>query len=217
LKLNKVEIMSDQDRAREREHWQAIAEQLGLGPEPEPVPEKPARPVQSQTRAEVLAPLTEPDVSTEGDVFLREETQTVTAMEDEIAPETASVETKPVATERERERLPRADDQRRSGKHGRGRRQGRGEERAATGEGEEDTAQRPSTDEGNSGEERPARGHGRRQEQAKSSHQADEDEDVEVTDARAESEDESDDVEDFSHWSVPSWNELIASLYRPQR
>jgi len=32
-----------------------------------------------------------------------------------------------------------------------------------------------------------------------------------------ESAEETEDMDDFSKWNVPSWNELIASLYRPQR
>jgi hypothetical protein len=28
---------------------------------------------------------------------------------------------------------------------------------------------------------------------------------------------DSEDLDDFSNWNVPSWSELIASLYRPDR
>jgi hypothetical protein len=30
-------------------------------------------------------------------------------------------------------------------------------------------------------------------------------------------EDDNEDLSDLSSWDVPSWNELIASLYRPER
>ena len=85
-------------------------------------------------------------------------------------------------------------------------------------EGQEDAAELPSKDEENEGEGVPAPRRERgRQKQARSSREADEDANAEVTAADAESQDENDDVEDFSHWNVPSWNELIAALYRPQR
>jgi hypothetical protein len=33
----------------------------------------------------------------------------------------------------------------------------------------------------------------------------------------SEADDEIAELGDFSNWNVPSWNELIASLYRPER
>src|SRR5207244_56093 len=188
--------MSDQDRARERNHWQAIAEQLGLSPEPDPVAEKAAEPIQSEMRAKEHPPAAKAGVLSEKGVFSPEATEIVTSMEDEIAPDRSSVEAEPVAAESERAQPPRTDDERRSGKHGRRPRRGRGVERASSDEGQEDAAELPSKDEENEGEGVPAPRRERgRQKQARSSREADEDANAEVTAADAESQDENDDVE----------------------
>src|SRR5207244_3039536 len=59
VKVQHSETMSEQNRVREREHWQAIAEQLGLAPESaesesEQVPEK--APAALKSEAKVAAP-----------------------------------------------------------------------------------------------------------------------------------------------------------------
>jgi hypothetical protein len=39
----------------------------------------------------------------------------------------------------------------------------------------------------------------------------------EVEPPAADTDDDSDEVDNLSDWNVPSWQELIASLYRPER
>jgi hypothetical protein len=46
---------------------------------------------------------------------------------------------------------------------------------------------------------------------------ADEEEATEPEAAAPEPEDDDDEPDTLSDWNVPSWNELIASLYRPER
>src|SRR5262249_37621322 len=56
--------MSNPDRTRQREHWQAIAEQLGLAPEPEeaaaPAPEANAPPPRNEEKRTAEPPTPEP-------------------------------------------------------------------------------------------------------------------------------------------------------------
>ncbi len=44
-----------------------------------------------------------------------------------------------------------------------------------------------------------------------------EEEDSNLVAAAEEEEDAEEEVEDFSTWNVPSWAEIIAGLYRPER
>ena len=137
--------MNDPDRIREREHWQAIAEQLGLSAEPE-----------------------EPSAS--------EQKQAHPEPQHKRAGEQA-------ASPIERAELLEEEPSPRRGRRGRG------------------------------------RGRQKKIDEVKTSPKAVKDEEqIDTPSAPDEEEEtEAEDVRSLSNWNVPSWNELIASLYRPER
>jgi ribonuclease E len=106
---------------------------------------------------------------------------------------------------------------RRRGRRGRGRRSEGGESERQHGQGEESGRHDEETSE-RQGSGR--RGRGRSRQRVEDSHQEEEAADLEesATEEAADDSDFPDDEQnDFSDWNVPSWQELIASLYRPER
>ncbi len=222
--------MSDQDRIRQREHWQAIAEQLGLAREPEP-PSPPFSPAAAEASPETSSEESSAEVKRGQDRMAqvhdylksgpgRRSRDTRPAEERASAsvsakPPTAQEVVEDVATPEKFESEERSSP----AKRGRGRRpapaarvsedrpSGTSSAEAIT---QEMTPREPTT------ERHPRRGRGRgRRKKAQDPEPAA----VAQEQVAPGDQDEGDD-EDFgnaSAWSVPSWTELIASLYRPER
>lgn len=188
--------MSEQRQGPERDHWTELAEQLGLTPGPagdrpsQPKPEA-ARPSARRERgAEDFAsrPRTEEPVGPVPPAPVRPAgSAPVEEGGAEAAPAARAVE--------------EPDDQPRRGRRGRrgGRSRGRRGEAATDQMGGDSVAGEPSAKEA-----APARGGLQR-------------EDAEGTGQEATERPDSEEVDTLSDWNVPSWAELIASLYRPER
>jgi hypothetical protein len=221
--------MMDPDRSREREHWQAIAEQLGLAPEPE-VPGGPqAKPNlapgsrEENQAAQASAPLVEPEK-------LRREPPPRRGRRDRSAggderPEQREKSSPPLHEEAARKET--GAEPPRSAEEGTGRRRRRRSARnpAATeskARGSDAGADTPSEREKTrKAADRPKRGRGRPKAaeavnpDRKPAAKQEIGEEIAVSQGAEDA--ELDDVRSLSNWNVPSWNELIASLYRPER
>lgn len=232
--------MNDQDRARERDHWQAIAEQLGLssdqgkpGPQPSAgeasAPARPEPAIREPAEAKHEAPASEK-----------------AHPERDSGPEHPPLEEGQPRQSRSPERRGRERGGEGGGERGRGDRRGgqhpsnrgRGRRGGKTPREQEDQGSEPQSDleaspvlelspveesEPNKKEGPPRRGRGRGRGDKRVGR-----EDVESPRTRkaipqaeqAPAEPEDNDLEDLPNLStlnVPSWNELIASLYRPER
>lgn len=207
--------MNEREEARpEADHWHELAQQLGLEPDAKPAAKVEARsvaPAPSEPAARPPAVQRQPvwEESPPLDMVVSEEREDRTESaalesETEIAdpPEEDAEAAKPAAGGRRRRR--------RGGTK-------RGPERA----GEE----RPPREGGSAGDddrERPrrrGRGRPRSAPVVAESEPIEPDETDELPDEPAPPRyaDDDEPVETFSNWTVPSWNELIASLYRPER
>jgi len=222
--------MSEPDRSRQREHWQAIAEQLGLAPEPEAGSE--SRPEQLPAKAEAEKPPQPPAPLAEPAQFSAEERQPrrgrrgrpVAALDSppRAEPKRPSIEKSAVKQTGARPSPPAEE----SPAPRRGRRRP-----AARASAEADTdATEPSSGavlsheekaESQTTEPRNHRGRGRQKRaggaKPKERTATEEDTSAKVETPQESEEAELDDVRSLSNWNVPSWNELIASLYRPDR
>jgi hypothetical protein len=226
--------MSDPDRIRQREHWQAIAEQLGLSPEADDLDSSEPSPAQAPAKREEepaiepAAPRIEPVEQAE-EPLPRRGRRSRSARTEKEPPQ-------PVGAEQQPGREPAVEDtgtepassgeERPSGKRGRRRRSERTsavkEEKATDSPRDAEAAN--EAEESSPSAERPkrrGRGRGRQKkavtaEPVKKTATDEETGDKVSVPADAEAE-ELDDVRSLSNWNVPSWNELIASLYRPER
>ncbi len=213
------------DRTREREHWQAIAEQLGLSPEQneEPAARSPGRPPPEPVREAEARPddRQRPPEEARHDRYVPSKHAGGEPAESVQKP--AVEQARPVEPALVRE----PEDQRgHPPKRGRGRRNkdgGGGERPRSRRSGREPVAEEgaeavktePSSPRGRN---RGRGGKGGRAEPAPAPEPVAE-ETLAPPEMSAVSEDA--DSEDLSNltknWNVPSWNELIASLYRPER
>jgi hypothetical protein len=213
--------MSDQDRNRQREHWQAIAEQLGLDAEPESAIRESIPAKEPLWRLE--KPPTEP-LPEVGD-SLPEEAEEVIPFIEERPLETPIAEPFGAGIEfAEKEPEQPAELERERPSRGRGRRRRGGREEESSGrdqsrESSETATVREKSTREESEEERGRRDRGRgRHRTGKSTRPVGASSDVKTAkDQEPEPDDEIEELGDFSIWNVPSWNELIASLYRPER
>jgi hypothetical protein len=226
--------MNEEEQMRQKEHWRALAELLGLEPEPEPAPPPPAAPVADREEAEY--PARGKSEAAAGEPALLPETAsprgrrrrpTVPAEE---TPEGAAapgpeatellVAPEPVETE---EPLPAG---RRRGR--RTSRAGRSEAPTAVETEEEKTdvaethAVTPAAAEKMPAESPRRRGRGpkRQKKAAETADQVESEEAAEPATPQAElepAESDLDETDALTDWNVPSWQELIASLYRPER
>lgn len=207
--------MSDQEQSNhESNHWDELARQLGLDPAGT-APAKEAKPAQASRPAE-FAEKEELEVDFRDD-FEREslrEPELRRAEEEMATAEGASPGAdEPPAGE------PPAEERARRGRGRRG--SGRGRRPRESAETQESSGQ-PATDEAapaqESGErkERGRRGRPRGRRGAEVEEPEATPEPVEQAASEAGEED-IEEVDTLSDWSVPSWNELIASLYRPER
>ncbi|HEV3444241.1 MAG TPA: hypothetical protein VG099_06330 [Gemmataceae bacterium] len=221
--------MSDQEKTRQRDHWQAIAEQLGLSREGDAAseavsPEQP-EPQSRQVYAKPPAQASEPDRAASAAVFSpsppsqpQEDFKVNLVEKKEPGPERPAQEShvSPPAEES-------GGDEPESPSRRRGRRRGRDEEGPRADRGKrraEELSFSPAAPARAEPGEAPDRGRGRRR-RSRSSPEEEPDlaSEPEVSAAVDESEadDEIAELGDFSNWNVPPWNELIASLYRPER
>jgi hypothetical protein len=243
--------MSHPEDKNEPDHWQALAEEFGLSPEPAPksAAEKPAPPAQAKAlppkAVEVPAlmpgrPLSpepsaarvkvlpfEPPVPSEPESAEREHRPPGPFAED-IADEgqEAPAEMTPhiaLGAGEAAEDQPRHGRRRRGRRSGKSRREQEGESRqSGDSEGNEPAKESSSADQPVQ-ERRRGRGRSRGEsERIETAKEPDSDEDEggmeEVPEETAQTEDEADEEEiSFANWTVPSWQELIASLYRPER
>jgi hypothetical protein len=181
--------MSEPEKISQRDHWQAIAEQLGLSSEEE-------SPGRTRDERAARAPAVPADSRVEHEpeekpspVQLPAHSSVPAAGEEHLPPEHASSQ-----TESERPR--------------RGRRR-RGDKAPGS---ETEPFQAPDEN----SDRPPRRGRTRKAASVEGSIPAEEI----STEAKAQTEDLDDDVDEIprmSEWNVPSWNDLIASLYRPER
>ena len=231
LEHSKAEIMSDQERTRQREHWQAIAEQLGLAREGEPSPEEPeeaVEPYKTEPYARAPADVTEADLSAAETRFAAAEVEAgpETLEEDQRDEEEAAPQTPVLTSPLDAESEEMADDKRERPSRSRGRRGQRGRsEPSSTAveeeQKEEDVASltEDAAPERSGAELERRRGRrGRGRPSRETTDQSSESESAQETGGQeSEADDEIEELGDFSNWNVPSWNELIASLYRPER
>lgn len=225
--------MDDTDRIRQREHWHAIAEQLGLSPEPEDLAPQESSPPRSAISSEeepaeepVARPF-EPVESHEAEPPPRRGRRgrsSRTEKEARVRTESGESPGEKPDYEDASERSGGRSGEAPSSKRGRRRRSARtsaASERESPDSGSsgeappeegvsEDTAQRPM---------RRGRGRGRQKKAGTVAAEAKpENQPGQQKSTPEEAEDtELDDVRSLSDWNVPSWNELIASLYRPER
>jgi hypothetical protein len=240
------EAMSDeQEKIKQEQHWQELAELLGLEPE-------------RAAASAPAAPVSAPANSVEPKELRRE-----------AEPESKSIDSArggPEATARAGSALPapaRIDDRREAGrvlsktenegkeqpadarvteleesgresKRRRGRRSAESSKRAPTkNEGDSSAADAaaegaavsdpPGRAEKSKEGRRRGRGRGGQHKKPESENEtavsarAPEEEPAETLPAARDKDDENDEVDNLSDWNVPSWNELIATLYRPER
>jgi hypothetical protein len=215
--------MSDQERIRQREHWQAIAEQLGLSPDPElerPVAnERVAAPAVSGTPVSVSSSATVGPVEPfEAQPDPKDETRPShpVKQEPEGAQQTATVDRRLFSEDvsSREERQAKSGRRRRTAKIPSATESSAHTDLPAEGPPVEGTAAARKS----KGATRRGRGRKRRRDEpaeANSSWTGDEAGAPEVSPFVAEA--EADESEDAYNWDVPSWNELIGSLYRPER
>lgn len=229
-----------EDPKRSEQHWQDLAELFGLPPEkteskPASAPVAPAaKPVEQVAPVEEpaeFAPMqneeaTEEVLAEEGgweEEFDADSEETRVVDVDELADE--SVVDADTADFRERAPVESAEEER--PKRGRRRRR-RGRRRGGEQEGRERTEAAPRQESRretapDAGDERHRgrhRGRRRDEEERQPAHEDAEEawsnRDERDTDSSRERPMSLEDT-DFSNWNVPSWQELIASLYRPDR
>jgi hypothetical protein len=207
-----------EDQEHLQDHWRELAELLGVQPDS---PERPrAAPTSEHVAAEAPRKQAEPIAAIEhqpaASGFDSESppTEPVETAQTEPAPER---ETVPPPQEERREWPPPADEEDRS-RRGRGRRGRRGRserqpEYAPSGprrESPRESAEEPDL----SDEEADFRSSPPATEEIREEEFADE---LETAPPTPTEDDEIDEEDNLSDWNVPSWNELIASLYRPER
>jgi hypothetical protein len=228
--------MSEPDRTRQREHWQAIAEQLGLAPESEE--SFPSEPSPSPSPAQVRG---EEDRTAEPPTPLAEPAKHAEAKSPQRGRRRRSAPADEATGQRARPDRPSTDE--RAEKEASAEPARAGEERPAPRRGRRRGAARPSTEtkreatdstfsaEASSQEEetgkaaeRPKRrGRGRvppqKAQAAEATQKPSKDDEIASPVAAPEEPEDAelDDVRSLSNWNVPSWNELISSLYRPER
>ena len=208
-------MSEDQDRSQQEEHWRELAQLLGIGPEPPAAKPAPAKESVAPPPVEAKAPppppieVEEPPPPPEPEPVLpaaesREEVFEAppaeeswkTRVDEPLYREVTTAQTEDRPIEMDTEEKPRR------GRRRKGRR-GRREERRPT-RVEEEPIDMETPD-----EEMPF--------PEDSENGAEEPEDAPEP-VEAQTDDEDLDVEaTLRDWNVPSWNELIASLYRPDR
>ena len=192
--------MADENSISHPDRWRELADLLGLPPED---PACPAPPKKVETPAPVAAAPPAPPPAEE----LIAETETRHAVPETQALHESEPEAEPIspqgAVSDQMAPPPSEEEDRPRGRRGRGRR-GRGKR-------------------GGEDDDRGRRG-GRRRRPSKPDEEPLEDtadepiaEDDEIPPGPPPEDDEPEEELDLTNWNVPSWSELIASLYRPDR
>jgi hypothetical protein len=217
--------MTDHERNRQRDHWQAIAEQLGLARDAEPAePEHEA----GHERATPAPPPAERADEPEEMITAQGADQQETVFSTEDSDQARAVDVPETLTEVQDEDVD-APSEESDAQHGRrrGRRRRGGKSRRRNEEKVNEPGERGISRAGDStleeGEEdlprgprRRGRGH-ERIDEAEAEAEAADLPAPETIEQEADDDTEIEELGDFSNWNVPSWNELIASLYRPER
>jgi hypothetical protein len=239
LKASEIESMSEQDRNQHFDHWAALAEQLGLPPAATPSPEapaavarKPAPVFEESARAVAPPPPPEPLPPAEkpaGPEPFRAQGSRRPPRPAEFERAIEHRDPAPVPKEIEEpagqgEAGEEIEKPRSSGRR-RGRRPDKEKggmpsavEEASEGPAEGDAAVHEKAEP----TERRGRGRGRSgTKPARSSRPVPEagpaPADESAPGQAVEPEEKEEELDTLSDWNVPSWNELIASLYRPER
>jgi hypothetical protein len=210
------------DHEGRRSHWDELAEQLGLEPEKptQSASETAAVPDPAPFRAEEEPPAQVANSYEDLEASFGQDQRQAVPTPVQALDESGDSLPEPDAE------LPQIDDEseRSEGSKGRGRRRRRRRSKAA----EENAAPEPTetgTENGAENEDeaprrRSRRGRGRRRadEDERSSRRKDAADDAEHAPASTSPfAEEDDEMDDLSNWQAPSWQELIASLYRPDR
>jgi len=236
--------MSDPNQDRDEvDHWSRLAEEFGLPPDSESAPALPARAPEPMPPPRALVDQPSAPIGREpradGEPPARGRRRRSSAQEPEPVRAEAAEEV-PVA-EADGNAAPVAEEggpdgeKRRPSRRRRGRRSGKGatagevservegapvEAEDASPDEKAGPGDEPSDEESDGDRSRRKRGRGRGRKKPvvveKSEPVEDAaDEDLEQPEPQDEETDE--EMTNFSNWSVPSWQELIASLYRPER
>jgi hypothetical protein len=217
--------MIDQDK--ERDHWKELAEQLGLPPEGEEVPAAESHVAEAAKSEEINE-----DVDTEVDV---EDSFEPEPMDEHVHPPLQAVEKEepndlgfpsqeetsltPRGEPEVRHDLPIESDDQAPAADLAEDKVGEGTESAEeTTEHEEEEVSRGRRRRGGRGGKRHAEGKsGRGRDQGTKTKAKAESAEKKEAVSPADEDDGGDNMEDLSDWTVPSWQELISSLYRPDR
>jgi hypothetical protein len=181
--------MNEPEKNSQRDHWQAIADQLGLSSEPE-ASERPREEPLARTPA-APAPMEK--------TFSRREDPKPQSPDRKLDPESRAES--PVLRDEDLSSED-SDSAKDSDRPRRGRRR-RGEKSG------------PATEEGEG--RAPRRGRGRKPQPEEESAPTDDELPSEEQPPSQSPDDDDDEIPRMSEWNVPSWNDLISSLYRPDR
>lgn len=227
--------MSDPNQDQLHSHWAALAEQLGLPPEPPPPTPAPSPAVPAET-ASIAETAEAPEVETgheataeleaPGEAPSGSQRQPDEEWQEPAQPEGAQTDT---ARNEEEDKGPVCDTEMTAveeepapaGRR-RGRRSGRGRATRKGRAAENEQTAQPAS-EGAETEAEPSRRRGRgrgRGKTAKSRRAAPEAgpaPEAEPPETAPGPEEKDEELDNLSDWNVPSWAELIASLYRPER
>lgn len=217
-------MSSNNEEASERNRWEELWEQLGVPPEPAAQKEAPPvakhefpRKIEAKSAYQPLEP--EPEEPAEAK-FIQE--STIEVADDKIREPVEAgfdqVEMSPhleaedneASAERTKERAPRRRRGRRSSKSSADK-ETASEETGNIGESAAEEEKSPER------ARRRGRGRGRSKkvsERPGAEEMPEDEEKVETTEAVN---DDNEEIDNLSDWNIPSWAELIASLYRPDR
>jgi hypothetical protein len=210
------ELMSESETMQ---HWRDLAEQLGLPPEPA---ERPAEPPLTPAAVPALRRARESSEESQTEAFPRPVTEGEIV---ENAHGAAAESPSEISVTPEEHRASRG---RRRGRRG-GRGAGSRTAQTATAEGAPDetpgaevsAGAEETPEEPSSRDRSPGRGRGRSRHRRAAVEETEEpatvEDEVEEEPTPEPSADSDDEEEDLSGWSIPSWQELIDSLYRPDR
>ncbi|GEM_PF-1391991 len=235
--------MSDPNQ-QEQDRWRELHELLGLPgdsagakPAPPPAPPKPAEPPRMQPAAYVAAEAPLPDEvedvelpppPLEAGMESDEGRTLLSPLDEELPPPLDEEETLPASAPPRGDN--RGDDDRQQRGRRRGRRGGRARSprddvRGAAPMDTDDTEVEPTGQEAAAPAARsqeddrrqPARGRRRPDDDLPDEPAFDDDETEASAQPAAPDDDDDEPVETFADWNVPSWPEIVASLYRPER
>jgi hypothetical protein len=211
--------MTDQERNRQRDHWQAIAEQLGLAREAESAElehgARQERSTPAERSAEPEESITAQEAGQQEAGFLTEESDQTEAVDAAETVAEAQAEDRDAAREESDEQHGRRRGRRRRGGKSRPRNEEKANEPAERGISRADDF--APEDEEASPRQHRQRGRGHEDSADVAELEEADAPALETIEQEAEDDTEIEELGDFSNWNVPSWNELIASLYRPER